>query len=80
MFATSGASLIVGAHPHVVLPSEVVDGVPVYYSLGNFIFDQYWNDAVRHGVALEVVIENGELALIEHYADITSDGRTCITQ
>lgn len=79
-FAASGASLIVGAHPHVVLPSEIVDGVPVYYSLGNFMFDQYWNDSVAHGVALEVLIARDGLLLREHYADISRDGRTCVTQ
>ncbi len=79
-FAASGASLIVGAHPHVVLPSEIVGGVPVYYSLGNFMFDQYWNDSVAHGVALEVLIARDGLLLREHYADISRDGRTCVTQ
>lgn len=35
-----GADLIVGAHPHVLQPVELIDGVPVIYSIGNFIFDQ----------------------------------------
>lgn len=39
-FATSGASLIVGHHPHVIEPFEVVAGIPTFYSLGNFVFDQ----------------------------------------
>lgn len=45
LFADNGATVIVGAHPHVVQPLEYVnaaDGreVPVYYSLGNFISNQ----------------------------------------
>ena len=45
LFADNGATVIVGAHPHVVQPLETViafDGrtVPVYYSLGNFISNQ----------------------------------------
>ena len=42
VFANSGADIIIGTHPHVIEPVEVIvadDGraVPVYYSLGNFI-------------------------------------------
>jgi poly-gamma-glutamate synthesis protein (capsule biosynthesis protein) len=80
LFATSGASLIVGAHPHVVLPSEMIGDTPVYYSLGNFIFDQYWNDKVTHGLSLEVNIKGGTLSVSEHYVDIMRDGRSCIVR
>lgn len=36
--AAAGYDLVVGHHPHIVQPIEYVDGVPVVYSLGNFIF------------------------------------------
>lgn len=36
----SGADVVVGHHPHVVQPSEIVDNKLVAYSLGNFVFDQ----------------------------------------
>ena len=79
LFASSGAKLIVGAHPHVVLPHEMIDGTPVYYSLGNFIFDQYWSDMVTHGLALTVEIEDGKVTHItEHETRLMSDGRTCM--
>lgn len=32
-----GVDAIVGAHPHVVQDFEIIDGVPVYYSLGNAV-------------------------------------------
>ncbi len=35
-----GADLIVGHHPHVVQTSECIEGHPVFFSLGNHIFDQ----------------------------------------
>jgi hypothetical protein len=35
--AGEGVDAIVGAHPHVVQDSSVIDGVPVYYSLGNAV-------------------------------------------
>lgn len=80
LFASSGAKLIVGAHPHVVLPHEIILGTPVYYSLGNFIFDQYWNDVVTHGLALRVDIEDGVVAHIaEHGTQSETDGRVCMS-
>ena len=36
--AEAGADLIVGSHPHVLQNIEYVDGVPVFYSLGNYFF------------------------------------------
>jgi hypothetical protein len=35
-----GADLILGAHPHVVQAPACVEGRPVFYSLGNHLFDQ----------------------------------------
>jgi poly-gamma-glutamate capsule biosynthesis protein CapA/YwtB (metallophosphatase superfamily) len=35
-----GVDLIVGHHPHVVQAAECVNGHPVFFSLGNHLFDQ----------------------------------------
>lgn len=35
----AGADAIVGHHPHVVVPMTLIAGKPVYFSIGNFIFD-----------------------------------------
>lgn len=43
-----GADLVVGAHPHVIQPTEVYKGKPIIYSLGNFVFDEMF-DAEAHG-------------------------------
>src|SRR5207302_1349689 len=46
----AGADLILGHHPHVLQPLEWVAGVPVYYSLGNFLFaDMYWRGVTPRG-------------------------------
>ena len=55
-FVDAGADIVIGAHPHVVQPYEMYSGKRIYYSLGNFIFDQYWNRDVRCGVAVEATI------------------------
>jgi poly-gamma-glutamate synthesis protein (capsule biosynthesis protein) len=34
----AGADIIVGHHPHVLHGIEMIDGRPVFYSLGNFVF------------------------------------------
>jgi len=37
--AEAGANLIIGDHPHVLQKIDYVSGVPVFYSLGNYIFN-----------------------------------------
>lgn len=39
-----GADLVIGHHPHVLQPMELYKGKYIFYSLGNFIFDQPWPD------------------------------------
>jgi poly-gamma-glutamate synthesis protein (capsule biosynthesis protein) len=78
LFAQNGASLIVGSHPHIYLPKETIGETLVYYSLGNFIFDQYWNESVSTGLLLEVEIKDGRIELTEHKVVINRDGRTCL--
>ncbi len=58
----AGASLVIGAHPHVVGPTKTIysdvtkDTVFIAYSLGNFLSNQYWRftDA---GVILKVTVQ-----------------------
>ena len=38
-YAAAGADAVIGSHPHVLQGIENVDGIPVFYSLGNFIFN-----------------------------------------
>lgn len=84
-FIDAGADLIVGSHPHIVQEKEIYPSNPsgqankyIYYSLGNFIFDQYWNKEVSTGLALEVNIKGEDLSVIEHKVSLNRDGRTCL--
>jgi gamma-polyglutamate biosynthesis protein CapA len=52
----AGADLIIGHHPHVTQDIGIIDGVPVLYSLGNFIFDQYFSSAVQTGYSVDVYL------------------------
>jgi len=53
-FVDAGADLVVGAHPHVVQNVEVYQGKAIFYSLGNFMFDQNFSWATTHGLAVKV--------------------------
>ncbi|HBM45983.1 MAG: PGA biosynthesis protein CapA [Parcubacteria group bacterium GW2011_GWF2_38_76] len=77
LFAENGADAVVGSHPHIVLPSEYIGKTLVYYSLGNFIFDQYWDPEVMKGVALFLDISDGKITHKEFPIILKKDGRTC---
>ncbi len=49
--AEAGADVIVGHHPHVLMPVERIDDALVLYSLGNFVFDQGWSRTRESAVA-----------------------------
>lgn len=53
----AGADLIVGDHPHILQKVDIINGVPVFYSLGNFWFNSRTIDT---GL-LKVTISGGEL-------------------
>lgn len=55
-----GASLVVGHHPHVVQAAECVDGRPVFFSLGNHVFDQKYPETKR-GLVAECRLAGGRL-------------------
>jgi poly-gamma-glutamate capsule biosynthesis protein CapA/YwtB (metallophosphatase superfamily) len=52
-----GADMVVGNHTHVVQAVEEIDGVQVFYGLGNFIFDQDWSRETQQAVILKVFYE-----------------------
>ncbi len=55
--AQAGADLVVGSHPHVVQNWQDFVNTRIYYSLGNFVFDQYFSDEVKKGMLVEVYLE-----------------------
>lgn len=56
-----GADLVVGHHPHVVQKSEQYNGKWIFYSLGNFIFDQDFSEETMRGQIVEIIVDNGKL-------------------
>ncbi len=50
----AGADLVVGNHTHVVQAMQTIRGVPVFYGLGNCVFDQTWDHVNQQSVLLRV--------------------------
>ena len=63
----AGADVIIGAHPHVLQGIEFIDEKPVFYSLGNYIF----NSNIPKTMLVKVVIkadDTVEYSLIPAFA------------
>jgi poly-gamma-glutamate synthesis protein (capsule biosynthesis protein) len=61
----SGAKIILGHHPHVTQPTEQYHGGLIFYSLGNFVFDQPWSEETKKGKIAKVVFEGKKIKSFE---------------
>lgn len=78
-FVDAGADLIIGSHPHVVQEKEIYNGKTIYYSLGNFIFDQYFDPNAMRGLAVEVIINpDGSMQFKEYQLQMKTNGQTIL--
>ncbi|GGI06965.1 CapA family protein [Egicoccus halophilus] len=57
--ALAGADIVIGHHPHVLQTVETIDDTLVFYSLGNFVFDQGWSRTRESAVARYQLAEDG---------------------
>ena len=80
-----GADLVIGAHPHVLLPVEKYKDGIIAYSLGNFVFDQkigrttetavasiYMNDSSKFLELVPIKINNGVPTITDSKLDLRS--------
>ena len=71
LLAESGADVVVGHHPHVVQDTTRFGNCPVYYSLGNLIFDH--NKMAHHKSSLlEISLKNGKMKTSLHELRISN--------
>lgn len=79
-FVDAGADAVIGAHPHVVEPLEIYKNKAIFYSLGNFIFDQGWRPEVRRGLAVGIGFGESKtsftLTAIDAYQEAAAAGAT----
>lgn len=71
-FVKAGADLIVGHHPHVVQNIEIIQGVPVFYSVGNYIFDQYLSTETEQGLVLTLQFDQEPIILLTPVSSLGS--------
>ena len=58
-YVEAGADAIVGAHPHCLQGVDSIQGVPIYYSLGNYYFSQEPEMPAEYDTALaQLIIES----------------------
>jgi AmmeMemoRadiSam system protein B len=48
----AGADAIIGAHPHVIQDTEEYKGRPIFYSMGNLLFDQTFSPETQQGLII----------------------------
>lgn len=63
-----GADVVIGSHPHAPQGIEMYNGKPIFYSMGNFIFDKS-NTAthVAYFVQIDLVGDTGECTVYPIY-------------
>jgi poly-gamma-glutamate synthesis protein (capsule biosynthesis protein) len=54
----AGADTIIGHHPHVVQGIEIYKTKPIFYSLGNFVFDQYFSQDTQEGLGIGLAVND----------------------
>jgi len=83
-FIEAGADLIIGGHPHVVQNKELYQGKTIYYSLGNFVFDQYFSTETQEGLLLKIDFtfdpdtNNWTYQIFEQAIQMSKDGVTSL--
>ena len=60
-FIDAGADLVIGHHPHIIQPNEKYKDGWIFYSLGNFVFDQNFSEETMRGQILKILIENNKI-------------------
>ena len=88
----AGADMIIGNHAHWIGAVEVYKGKPIWYALGNFVFDQTWSEPTMEGVTLELTFQRKELRQIRmrphvildkaqpNFLDLAGDGKVVMGQ
>jgi len=62
-FIDAGAVAVIGAHPHVIQTYETYNNRPIFYSLGNAIFDQYFSKDTQEGLSTALIVSNDQIEI-----------------
>jgi poly-gamma-glutamate synthesis protein (capsule biosynthesis protein) len=64
LFIDAGADMVIGSHPHVVEPLEIYKNKIIFYSLGNFVFDQYFSEDTKTMLAVRMSIRDNSWKIV----------------
>jgi poly-gamma-glutamate synthesis protein (capsule biosynthesis protein) len=88
----AGADMVIGNHAHWAGAVEVRKGKPIWYALGNFVFDQVWSEPTMEGITLELTFHGSKLVQAKmrphiildkaqpNFLDENGDGRVVMGQ
>jgi hypothetical protein len=88
----AGADMVIGNHAHWAGAIQVYKGKPIWYALGNFIFDQTWSEPTMEGITLELTFRGPTLVQVRmrphiildkaqpNLLDVAGDGRVVMGQ
>jgi poly-gamma-glutamate synthesis protein (capsule biosynthesis protein) len=57
----AGADIIHGHHPHVWQNFEIYQDKPIFYSFGNFVFDQSWSYETSHSQIARLTVSKDKI-------------------
>lgn len=70
----AGAKIVIGTGPHRIGELEEYEGGLIAYSLGDFLYDPKLRTSQQEGIALEVLIQGGEI-IEKNGAKVSADER-----
>ena len=73
MIIDGGADMVIGNHAHWAGAMEVYKGKPIWYALGNFVFDQTWSEPTMEGITLELTFRGADLVQVRMRPHIILD-------
>jgi Bacterial capsule synthesis protein PGA_cap len=70
-----GADLVFGPHAHQIQQVEFYKRKPIFFGLGNFLFDETQRIGVRQGVFVNVLIQDGRIVQVKPSFTFMGDDR-----
>jgi hypothetical protein len=70
----AGADMVIGNHAHWAGAMEIYEGKPIWYALGNFVFDQTWSEPTSEGLTLELTFRGSTLVQAWMHPHLILDG------
>jgi len=67
----AGADAVIGHHPHIIQKEEIYKDKPIFYSLGNFVFDQK-QPMTRESVIVELLFDDSGIRFVKYPVEIRS--------